>query len=74
MTTDRNRVVKHLKLNSLSLAKPDGLSSRRYIQNDSEEEMTQMSCGMNLRETFREGESVQNGGNLCSTQVMPRNH
>ena len=29
MTTDRKRVVKHLKLNSLSLAKPEGLSSRR---------------------------------------------
>ena len=39
------RAVKNLKeQNFLTMAKP--------IRKDSEEEMTQMSCGMILRETF----------------------
>ena len=56
------KVVKNLKeLNSLTMAKPE------RIRKDSEEEMTQMSCGMILRETFGEDASHQ-GGHLHATQ------
>lgn len=56
--TDRKKVVKHLKLNSLTMTKPE-LHQKAYQNLDSEEdEMTQMSCGMNLRDTFRDVESL----------------
>lgn len=63
--TDKKQMVKHLDLNSLTANKMNGgganKCSRRHkhgVFGDSEEdEMTQMSCGMNIRETFREVDS-----------------
>jgi len=54
--TDRKKVVKHLNLNSLTMSKNNTAKGiYKMHNNDSEEEeMTQMSCGMNLRETFQE--------------------
>ena len=55
------KVVNNLKeQNFLTMAKP--------IRKDSEEEMTQMSCGMILRETFGHEDASHQGGHLHATQ------
>ena len=54
------------------------LDVRKAYQDESDpEEMTQMSCGMNIRETFRESESVPGTGpatgRLLATEQKRRN-
>ena len=70
--TDRKKVVKHLDLSSLKTGQPD-LKSRQ-IDVGSEEELTQMSCGMNIRDTFRDVDSIVGSkfGLMHSTQHVKR--
>ena len=74
--------IKHLNLASLTMTKPGtqrhGYSSRRN-DDTSEEEMTQMSCGRNLREQFAATGTSSNlnlmvtsrSGAMLSNQKVP---
>ena len=60
-TEKDQKIVKHLKLHSLTMTKPEitfrnknyrtsqGDNGVGHYDDDDDEEMTQMSCGMNLR-------------------------
>ena len=53
-----------MNLNSLTMTKPDiryAAVNYRGNHDSEEDEMTQMSCGMNLRETFKVDDSAVNG-------------
>ncbi len=71
--TDRKKIIKHLKLNALTSAKVP--ETKRYAavnQYSEEDEMTLMSCGMNIKDTFRGtesgfGASRSKGGGLHET-------
>ena len=62
--------MKHLNLASLTMTKPGTQrhgGSARMHDDTSEEEMTQMSCGLNVRENFH-GQSAGTSSNLATSR------